>query len=111
VYKASRRREYERLRQMDEDVRKEKEGDEWEREKREREERDREKTRKNREKREKLKKRKGGKGGKDEANGTSGGGIKPRVQVGGTEGCGGEGKEDHEMRGMEEVGVIIHDDD
>jgi hypothetical protein len=107
VYKASRRREYERLRQMDEDVRNEKEGGEWEKEKREREERDREKTRKNREKREKLKKKKGGKG----ENGTSGGGIKPRVHVGSTEAYGGEGKEDEEMKSVEEVGVIIHDDD
>ncbi|TVY67509.1 PRKR-interacting protein, partial [Lachnellula suecica] len=48
VYKASRRREYERLRQMDETVRKESEGEEWEREKREREGRDAEKTRRNR---------------------------------------------------------------
>jgi len=92
---------------MDEDVRNEKEGGEWERERREREERDREKTRKNREKREKLKKRKGGKG----ENGVSGGGIKPRVQVGSTEAYGGEGKEDEEMKSVEEVGVIIHDDD
>jgi hypothetical protein len=97
---------------MDEDVRKEKEGGEWEREKREREERDREKTRKNREKREKLKKKKGGKGGEGKGeNGTSGGGIKPRVQVGSTEAYGGEGKEDEEMKSVEEVGVIIHDDD
>src|SRR6266536_1665900 len=36
VYKASRRREYERLRQMDEEVRKETEAEGWERERRER---------------------------------------------------------------------------
>lgn len=114
MYKASRRREYERLRQMDEDVRNEKEGGEWEKEKREREERDREKTRKNREKREKLKKRKGGKGGEVKENGSGigkGGGIKPRVKVGSTEGLGGEGNDDDEMRGVEQVGLIIHDDD
>ncbi|TVY88290.1 PRKR-interacting protein-like protein [Lachnellula willkommii] len=112
VYKASRRREYERLRQMDEDVRKEQDGEDWDREKREREERDREKTRKNREKREKLKKRKGGKGG-GEAKGENGtgGGIKPRVHVGSTEAYGGEGKEDDEMKGVEQPGFIIHDDD
>ncbi|TVY37951.1 PRKR-interacting protein [Lachnellula occidentalis] len=112
VYKASRRREYERLRQMDEDVRKEQDGEDWDKEKREREERDREKTRKNREKREKLKKRKGGKGG-GEANGEkgTGGGIKPRVKVGSTQAYGGEGNEDDEMMGVEQAGVIIHDDD
>ncbi|KAL1883089.1 hypothetical protein VTK73DRAFT_10015 [Phialemonium thermophilum] len=59
VYKASRRREYERLRQMDEEMRREKEAEEFERARREREARDAEKTRKNREKREKkLKARK-----------------------------------------------------
>jgi hypothetical protein len=33
------------------------------------------------------------------------------VQVGSTEAHGGEGKEDEEMKSVEEVGVIIHDDD
>src|SRR5271169_1765742 len=58
VYKASRRREYERLRAMDEEVRGGKEAEEFERLKMEREEKDMEKTRKNREKREKMKARK-----------------------------------------------------
>lgn len=59
VYKASRRREYERLRQMDEEVRREKDTEDFEKERREREARDAEKTRKNREKRErKMKARK-----------------------------------------------------
>ncbi len=112
VYKASRRREYERLRGMEEEVRNEEEGEKWEREKREREERDREKTRKNREKRERLKmKGKKGKGGKegDEVQ------FKARVDVGKQpEGLGGEGPEDGEgMTGVvsEEVGIVIHDDD
>lgn len=60
VYKASRRREYERLRAMDEEVRNEKEEEEFERIRREKEERDAEKTRKNREKREKKLKAKMG---------------------------------------------------
>ncbi|KAG4429468.1 hypothetical protein IFR05_015044, partial [Cadophora sp. M221] len=84
VYKASRRREYERLRGMDEEVRKEEEGAHWDREKREREERDREKTRKNREKRERLKRKKGGKGNKleDDVEGAGKGGkVKARVIV------------------------------
>jgi hypothetical protein len=63
VYKASRRREYERLRTMDEEVKKEEENDEFERLRREKEEKDHEKTRRNREKRKKINARKGkGKG-------------------------------------------------
>ncbi|KAK0651263.1 hypothetical protein B0T16DRAFT_386725 [Cercophora newfieldiana] len=53
VYKAARRREYERLRAMDEEVVREKEAEEFEEKRRERERLDEEKTRKNREKREK----------------------------------------------------------
>ena len=120
VYKASRRREYERLRAMDEEVTKEKDMERWEKERREREERDREKTKKNRERREKLKNRKGKKGaskedGEDVRTGRSnvvGGKIKARVDLEkngaekGTEmGSGEDG-------GQEEAqGVIIHDDD
>ncbi|KXH42313.1 hypothetical protein CSIM01_10260 [Colletotrichum simmondsii] len=61
VYKASRRREYDRLRAMDDEVRQEKENDEFERQKAERAAKDEERTRKNREKRDK-KKHKGNKG-------------------------------------------------
>ncbi|KAK1497326.1 hypothetical protein CTAM01_07990 [Colletotrichum tamarilloi] len=61
VYKASRRREYDRLRAMDDEVRQEKENDEFERQKAERAAKDEERTRKNREKRDK-KKQKGKKG-------------------------------------------------
>lgn len=59
VYKASRRREYERLRDMMAETKKEKEDEVWEKQKQEREERDKEITRKKREKRERLKQRKG----------------------------------------------------
>ncbi|ORY64020.1 uncharacterized protein BCR38DRAFT_204286 [Pseudomassariella vexata] len=59
VYKASRRREYERLRQMDEEVRKEKDSEEFEKEMEERAKRDEEKTRRNRERREKQKEEQG----------------------------------------------------
>ena len=115
VYKASRRREYERLRAMDEEVAKEKEEEEWEREKREREERDREKTRKNREKRERLKNRKGKKGGAGGAEavegGKAGGKVKARIDLG----KGGEKdvemRQDEDRAGEEARGVIIHDDD
>lgn len=66
VYKASRRREYERLRLMDEEAKKEEENERWAREERERKERDEERTRKNREKRNKKKAKKGGAKDKDQ---------------------------------------------
>ncbi|KAL4722842.1 hypothetical protein ACLX1H_010080 [Fusarium chlamydosporum] len=62
VYKASRRREYERLRSMDEDIRREKDIEEFTKDKSERDRKDEERTRKNREKREKMKARKAKKG-------------------------------------------------
>ncbi|KAJ6441891.1 PRKR-interacting protein 1 [Purpureocillium lavendulum] len=71
VYKASRRREYERLRAMDDELRREKGQEEFEREKKERDRRDEERTRKNREKRDKMKARKGKKG----KGGAGGGGT------------------------------------
>ncbi|PBP18230.1 DUF1168 domain protein [Diplocarpon rosae] len=115
VYKASRRREYERLRVMDEEVKREEEGEKWDRERRQREERDREKTRKNREKRERLKRKKAGKGVGDETEGPGTvGKLKTRVVIGkGAESLGGEGDRNDESGAVavEEKGVIIHDDD
>ncbi|KAI0853669.1 hypothetical protein F5Y00DRAFT_57164 [Daldinia vernicosa] len=83
VYKASRRREYERLRRMDEEVSQEKAKEEFEKSREERERRDDEKTRKNRERREKAKARKakaknGGGGGGGAAE-KGDGGNKPTV--------------------------------
>lgn len=121
VYKASRRREYERLRAMDEEVQREKELEGWEKERREREERDREKTRRNREKREKLKMKKGKKGKGDmdvsverkveNLEGANGGKIKARVDLG-VDGNEVERKDDEkeEAKEAEVQGVIIHDD-
>lgn len=68
VYKASRRREYERLRLMDEEVRKEEEKVEFERKREELRKKDEQKTNKNRRKRMKKKEKEkekgtGGKGG------------------------------------------------
>ncbi|KAI6092758.1 hypothetical protein F4821DRAFT_223218 [Hypoxylon rubiginosum] len=76
VYKASRRREYERLRRMDEEVARERAEENFEKTKEEREKRDDDKTRRNREKREKAKARKakaknGGGGGGNGAGGAS----------------------------------------
>jgi len=118
VYKASRRREYERLRAMDEEVKGEKEAEEFERLKREREERDQEKTRKNREKREKMKARKG-KGIRDSVAGgdegikeVRGGNLKgQRLDVnadGATQDLA-DGSVVEDV--LQEAGLIIHDDD
>ncbi|KAG6007896.1 hypothetical protein E4U21_005374 [Claviceps maximensis] len=59
VYKASRRREYERLRQMDEDLKQSLEQEAFEKSRADKLKRDEERTRKNREKRDKMKARKG----------------------------------------------------
>ncbi|OIW27370.1 hypothetical protein CONLIGDRAFT_426445 [Coniochaeta ligniaria NRRL 30616] len=120
VYKASRRREYERLRQMDEEVRKETEAEEFERLRREREERDAEKTRRNRERREKKKGKRGNKG--TAAGGEAGGKAKilPRIQVDGEDGeskrDGGDANAGAEKAAgangaSEQPGLLIHDDD
>ncbi|KJR87000.1 uncharacterized protein SPSK_01942 [Sporothrix schenckii 1099-18] len=72
VYKASRRREYARLRELEEDAARDRDAIDFEKEKREREARDDEKTKRNREKREKAKARKA-KSGKN--SGGNGGGA------------------------------------
>ncbi|KAK1688648.1 hypothetical protein BDP55DRAFT_547828 [Colletotrichum godetiae] len=116
VYKASRRREYDRLRAMDDEVRQEKENDEFERQKAERAAKDEERTRKNREKRDK-KKQKGKKG-----PGGGGGGAAAPVAKGGaaTASSSGDNK-DGTSKGAETAttssgaaqppGIVIHDDD
>ncbi|KAK3344031.1 hypothetical protein B0T25DRAFT_315590 [Lasiosphaeria hispida] len=86
VYKAARRREYERLRLMDDEVAKEKAATEFEAARKEREARDAEKTRKNREKREK-KKTKG-------KTGAKGGASTPAPGATKSNGRGGEGKKE-----------------
>lgn len=111
VYKASRRREYERIKMMDEEVAKEKADEEFEKKKEEMKKKDAEKTEKNRKRREKNRKKKGG---KDEG--------KTEGKAGLPNGKGAEGslisKKDEDPEGSEvptaateEVGVIIHDDD
>ncbi|PHH59937.1 hypothetical protein CDD81_2368 [Ophiocordyceps australis] len=61
VYKAARRREYERLRRMDEDLRRDKDSHDFHLQQAQRDRRDDEKTRKNRQKRQKAKARKASK--------------------------------------------------
>ncbi|PCH43680.1 DUF1168-domain-containing protein [Wolfiporia cocos MD-104 SS10] len=81
VYKASRRREYERLKLMDEKTQKETEAGEFERRRREREEQAEAKTAKNRAKRQKKKERAKSKGAEQEAASGSGSAETPDVPL------------------------------
>ncbi|OAA38972.1 DUF1168 domain protein [Beauveria brongniartii RCEF 3172] len=127
VYKAARRREYERLREMDAEVKREQGQETFVREKERREKRDEEKTRKNRERREKMKQRKakmgkvngGGGGGEREGGGEGGNGktangqgIKPAQAA--TENGKEETRHGEEAKvstATPEAGLVIHDDD
>ncbi|KIW14455.1 hypothetical protein PV08_07239 [Exophiala spinifera] len=124
VYKASRRREYERLRVMDEEAKKEEEDEAWARQERERREKDEEKTRKNREKR--MKKKGKNKGSEKDgatnkeseaANGNKLNGVKRTVGGGGLQ-IPRRGSRDDDQGSdfgvaevAKEVGITIHDDD
>jgi len=131
VYKASRRREYERLKAMDDEVKQEEEAKSFEQEKAEKEKRDEEKTKKNREKREKAKARKGKKNGKDDKGVVKDHGESGKVKaktaprLGPAKIASGRSKDDDDddpdaMNGSanrsgaitkpEEIGVVIHDD-
>lgn len=127
VYKASRRREYERLRGMDEEVKREKAQEAFEVGRAEQEKRDEEKTRKNREKREKMKARKGKKGkGGGEGGKTAAGVVKktggddarddsPAVGEDGARHNNDEGAKtddaDDQVSAPQNGGLVIHDDD
>jgi hypothetical protein len=127
VYKAARRREYERLREMDEEVKREREQANFAKGKTEKDLRDEEKTRKNREKRDKAKARKakkgkGGGGDGDDTNGLNGNDDKTTA-VTGSEGASHGDKRlsktgnGTERNGTEKpaseppIGLVIHDDD
>ncbi|THX09510.1 hypothetical protein D6D18_01249 [Aureobasidium pullulans] len=118
VYKASRRREYERLRAMDEEKEKEERDGEFEMRKKEQEDRDREKTEKNRVKREKARLRKEkGKAGKNKEEGGDGEGqgdvmqkkekFKPNVAVQRN----GQNGEAEVGPAVEEQGIVFLDED
>ena len=123
MYKASRRREYERLRLMDEEVKREKADEEFERLKEERRKRDEAKTSKNKARREKLKAKKGKKGAGTEDGGEEVKGVQVSKAKGQSKKSKGEaiGAADKDDGGnptaaegltrLEEIGVIIHDDD
>ncbi|RFU75532.1 hypothetical protein TARUN_6719, partial [Trichoderma arundinaceum] len=130
VYKAARRREYERLREMDDEVKREREQANFESSKSEKDRKDEEKTRKNREKRDKAKARKakkgkGGGGNGDSSKGLNGNGDKATAVAGSDETSrenGSPNRNDNvaEKNASEKpatasaepaVGLVIHDDD
>ena len=118
VYKASRRREYERLRQMDEEVKMENENEKFEREKEERRKKDDAKTKKNKARREKIKAKKDGKA-KDKSeveNGVHPGRAAARILKSIERSSGDVEIPDNDAATaaneiVAEVGVVIHDDD
>ncbi|KAF3032624.1 hypothetical protein E8E11_001954 [Didymella keratinophila] len=119
VYKASRRREYERLRAMDEEVQKEVDEKEFLARKAEQEKKDAEKTERNRAKRAKALARKQGKkkGGKNVGDdGKAAEGVKRKLVPnanGVDKAVEDEDKEEDagEARNAEEIGLVIEDDD
>ncbi|MCJ1352533.1 MAG: hypothetical protein MMC33_002517 [Icmadophila ericetorum] len=117
VYKASRRREYERLKLMDEEVKREEADERFEREREEKTRRDEEKTAKNRARREKKKEKRGGKGGGGAEDGENTKAVgKPKIRVQGLPMDWAAGDGEDKMDGVavtpvvEDVGVVIHDD-
>ena len=120
VYKASRRREYERLRQMDEEVKKENETKKFEREKEERRKKDEAKTSKNKARREKIRAKKEGKGkdkGKSGADNETGSGkaisrlLKPMGRLSNDSDIMDNGAAAGPEKVVEELGVFFHDED
>ena len=109
VYKASRRREYERMKMMDEEVTREKADEEFEKKREEMRKKDEEKTEKNRKRRDKNKKKKSGKGdGKEQA---TNGGVDGLTTSSASKHDNGTDIDPPPPTAVENVGVIIHDDD
>ena len=112
VYKASRRREYERIKLMEEEVAKEEADAEFENKREAMRKKDEEKTGKNRKRREKKRK---GKDGKEGAKDGAEHGAMHAQQDGrpllDLKPSGGVGEDNISASSVEEVGVIIHDDD
>ena len=124
VYKASRRREYERVKLMDEELKKEKADEEYQRKLEEAKRRDEEKTDKNRKRREKRKatKKKVQGGAKQNANGAEKMDVdgaeatKPtlpqvKVTMDGSTNENGSSGEPQQTQEHTEPGVIIYDED
>jgi len=118
VYKASRRREYERVRLMEEEDKVEKANKAWN-EKREREKkRDEARTSKNQRRREKMRSKKGKEeaqdgGGKENGavRGEGTRGVVARMEVDRLSDGGNTGDENEVVLAPEEKGILIHDED
>lgn len=112
VYKASRRREYERLRLMQSEVDKEKNDAEWEKDREATKKKDEEKTDKNRRRREKKRAARSNK--KDDSGKMDVDGKASKPSIAGPRppvaGSGDSAADAHEQQ-KEAAGVIIHDDD
>ncbi|KAF2705268.1 DUF1168-domain-containing protein [Pleomassaria siparia CBS 279.74] len=119
VYKASRRREYERLRLMDEEVKKEEDEKAFQERKAEQEKKDRAKTEKNRARREKqmARKAKHGKGPKAQSAADEKDGAVKKSALNPVVLKLQEGEDDEmtngggEVQNTEEIGLVIEDDD
>ncbi|KAI5821493.1 hypothetical protein BZA77DRAFT_336231 [Pyronema omphalodes] len=114
VYKASRRREYERLRLMDEEVRQEEEKLEFERRREEQKKKDEEKTNKNRRRR--MKKKEKEKAGKEDKEMTDVDKIQAANEkaVSANQAASGDATEDKEDAVPvvpDQGNIVIHDDD
>ncbi|KAL4810006.1 hypothetical protein BDV18DRAFT_130106 [Aspergillus unguis] len=114
VYKASRRREYERIRLMEDEVNREKDQVDWQKKQDEVRRKDEEKTEKNRKRREKRNKNKakaGKKGGGNNANGTGNEGEVMDVAEDKALPANASGADETQAAvAVETPGVIIHDD-
>ncbi|QDS70688.1 hypothetical protein FKW77_001483 [Venturia effusa] len=118
VYKASRRREYERVKMMDDEAQKQEDDREWELKREEQRKKDEEKQNKNKKKRQKAKersnKKKGGISGDDTKMDVDALKICPKVQ---TPTVTKEESEKQnvssggEVQAVEEIGITIHDED
>ena len=121
VYKASRRREYERIRLMEEEAKREDDEKEWEEKRREAKEKDEGKTSKNRKRREKKKanadKAKNAKADEGEKGAN---GMKPFAKIKPLEIKRSDEEDDEPPNGQgnatstaqeEENGIVVHDDD
>ena len=112
VYKASRRREYERIQLMEEEVAKEEADVEFEKKREAMRKKDEEKTGKNRKRREKKRKGKDGKEcAKDETEHGAMHAQHDRRPLPDLKASGDVGEDVIPASAVEEVGVIIHDDD
>ncbi|KAF2430157.1 DUF1168-domain-containing protein [Tothia fuscella] len=113
VYKASRRREYERVRLMEEETEKERMDREWEDKQKELKKRDEEKLSKNQKRRMKVKERGGKKKGNTvgrmdvDGKGVVHSGAAPEKSAGGGE----DEVNGGAVKTVEVVGIVIHDED